>query len=506
MMMTEKEIMRLANGSDIRGIALKGVEGEKINFTAEAANRIATGFVKFLSEQSEKFPSELKIAVGHDPRISSEIFKKAIFESLSAAGVKIFDCGLASTPAMFMSNIFQETNTDGSIMITASHLPFNRNGLKFFTKMGGIEHENVTTILKYACAVEEIHSASNEEIEKINLIEIYSKHLCNKIRKKLGAIEKPFEGMHIIVDAGNGSGGFFATKVLKPLGADISGSQFLEPNGKFPHHMPNPEDEEAMKSLQKAVLENKADLGLIFDTDVDRMSAVLSDGKEICRDSLIAMIAAIIAQDYPHSTIVTDSVTSDDLTIFLEQELGLHHIRYMRGYRNVINKCIELNLAGITSPLAIETSGHGALRENYYLDDGAYLSVKILIAAAKARKNKMDLSHLIEKLNYPAEMAEFRLKIKGVENFRAYGNKILSEFQSRAIDRGIEIAEPNFEGVRLNFGDDEKIGSALLRMSLHEPKMPLNVESKFKGGLKKIIAEIKNLLNDFEHLDISSLD
>jgi len=115
------------------------------------------------------------------------------------------------------------------------------------------------------------------------------------------------------------------------------------------------------------------------------MSAVLKNGKEISRNALIAMMAAILAPDYPGSTIITDSVTSDELTVFLEKELGLKHLRYMRGYKNVIDECIRQNKAGTVSPLAIETSGHGALSENYYLDDGAYLAVKLLIAAAKAK-------------------------------------------------------------------------------------------------------------------------
>ena len=82
--------------------------------------------------------------------------------------------------------------------------------------------------------------------------------------------DKPLEGLRIAVDAGNGAGGFYALDVLKPLGADITGSQFLEPDGNFPNHQPNPENKEAMESICRAVIENKADLGLIFDTDVSR--------------------------------------------------------------------------------------------------------------------------------------------------------------------------------------------------------------------------------------------
>jgi phosphomannomutase len=232
------------------------------------------------------------------------------------------------------------------------------------------------------------------------------------------------------------------------------------------------------------------------------MSAVLKNGKEISRNALIAMMAAILAPDYPGSTIITDSVTSDELTIFLEKELGLKHLRYMRGYKNVIDECIRQNKAGTVSPLAIETSGHGALSENYYLDDGAYLAVKLLIAAAKAKAKGKKLSDLVAKLGEPVEGREFRLKIKGEEDFRGYGNDVLKTFEERAVEAGIKIAKPSFEGVRLVFPD----GWALLRMSLHDPNMPLNVESRKVGGVQVIADKVKELLTGFDSLDMSVFD
>ena len=307
--------------------------------------------------------------------------------------------------------------------------------------------------------------------------------------------------MHIVIDAGNGSGGFFASKVLALLGADTTGSRYLEPDGMFPNHIPNPENKEAMAAIKEAVLENHADLGLIFDTDVDRMSAVLPTGEEINRNALIAMMAAILAPDYPNATIVTDSVTSDELTCFLENELHLHHHRFKRGYKNVINECIRLNEEGTISPLAIETSGHGALSENHYLDDGAYLAVKLLIAATKAKKEGRTLQSLIERLAHPLESSEYRLKIKGVEDVKDYAGEVLNAFAARAKESGIKIAEPSYEGVRLIFPQ----GWALLRMSLHDPNMPLNIESREKGGTDIIAKKVKTLLSDLTSLDLSVL-
>ena len=498
MPLTHEDFMKLANGSDIRGVAVPGVPGEPVTLTPEAANRIAAGFVRLLAEKTGKKPEELQIAVGHDSRISALAIKDCVLTGLTYRGAHGIDCVLASTPAMFMSTIFEDTAADGSIMITASHLPYNRNGLKFFTAAGGADKEDIQKILSYAAEAEEAHGTL-DNVLKFDLIGRYSEYLVDKIRTALGGAEKPLAGMHIVVDAGNGAGGFFAGRILTPLGADTSGSQFLQPDGHFPNHIPNPEDKAAMLAIKEAVIENDADLGLIFDTDVDRMSAVLADGTDVSRNALIAMMAAILAPDYPGSTIITDSVTSDGLHDFLEKDLHLKHLRYMRGYKNVINECIRRNEAGEVSPLAIETSGHGALSENYFLDDGAYLAVKLIIAAAQARAESRTLGDLIADLRYPAEEREIRIKIVGTDDPKAYGREVLAAFEERAKAKGLTIASPSYEGVRIVMNG----GWALLRMSLHDPNMPLNIEADAAGGADAIKREVKELLAGFDALDLS---
>ena len=293
-------------------------------------------------------------------------------------------------------------------------------------------------------------------------------------------------------------------KVLKPLGADTTGSQFLNPDGMFPNHIPNPENKQAMAAIKKAVLDNQADLGIIFDTDVDRMSAVLPDGSEINRDAIIAMMAAILADEYPGGTIVTDSVTSDRLQDFLENHLGMKQHRFKRGYKNVINECKRLNEAGIVSPLAIETSGHGALKENYYLDDGAYMAVKLLISAAKANRSGKQIASYVEALKPGFEEAEYRLKLSG-EDFGAYGKQVLKAFEERAIAKGLQVAPNSYEGVRISFRSEEIQGWLLLRMSLHEPLMPMNLEGVREGDCERMKAVARELLAGFDRVDISLL-
>lgn len=507
--MENKDLLKLQNGSDIRGIALDGVPGENVNLTQNECLKIGSAFVQWLAKKTQKPANELTIGIGRDSRLSGPSLEEALVKGMVFEGAKVVRCGMATTPAMFMSIVFEQTSFAGSVMITASHLPFNRNGVKFFDKDGGLEHDDITEILEYATKVDstKINEIDISACEQFNLVKLYAEHLKKTICKELGTDysenAKPLAGLKFVVDAGNGAGGFFATEILQKLGADIEGSQFLNPDGSFPNHIPNPENKEAMQSIRNATVNNKADLGLIFDTDVDRMSAVLANGEEVNRDAIIAMISAILAPDYPNSTIITDSVTSDRLTYFLEDVLGLKHLCYMRGYKNVINKCKELNNAGVVSPLAMETSGHGALKDNYYLDDGAFLAVKLVIAVAKAKANGKTIDSLIEKLPPLVEEGEYRFKIT-TEDFKSYGKNVLQEFKARAEKAGYALPQ-SFEGVRISFKEGDAQGWILLRMSLHDPVMPMNIEGARKGDLPKLVKIAQELMSGFDSLDISCL-
>lgn len=495
------DLLKLQNGSDVRGVAAEGVEGEPVTLTPQAVNLIGQAFARWLSGRSGKEVGDLKIGVGHDSRITAEQMKTAFISGLSAAGAAVYDCGLVSTPSMFMTVVFPEFSFDGSVMITASHLPFNRNGLKFFNPDGGLEKSDIKEILTLAKTL--TPADSNQKALPCESLAAYTRSLREKIREGVQAEDysNPLKGLHIVVDAGNGAGGFFVSQVLAPLGADTSGSQFLEPDGMFPNHIPNPENHQAMESIKQAVLNHHADLGIIFDTDVDRMSAVLPDGSEVNRDAIIAMMAAILAKDYPGGTIVTDSVTSDRLTRFLEQELKLTHHRFKRGYKNVINESRRLNAEGVVSPLAIETSGHGALSENYFLDDGAYMAVKLLIAAALAAREGKQIGSFIEKLEKGFEEREYRMKLTGGD-FTSYGQNVLTQFEERAKAAGYAVAPNSYEGVRISFDSEQVQGWLLLRLSLHDPLMPLNMEGVRPGDCEQMAEIVRRLLTGFENLEV----
>lgn len=491
---------KLQNGSDIRGVALEGIEGQHVNLTEDVCKDIGRGFAVWLKNKAGK--ENLRVAVGRDSRLSGENLCAWISTAMVEAGLNVTDFGMASTPAMFMSTVTEGYAFDGSVMITASHLPFNRNGFKFFTAGGGLEKEDIKAILAFA------ENGDKTGLDKGTLVkgefmDTYSKILADKIRSATGE-QQPLKGFKIVVDAGNGAGGFYVAKVLKPLGADTTGSRYLEPDGSFPNHIPNPENKEAMESITEAVNEQKADLGIIFDTDVDRAGAVLSDGSELNRNRIIAMLSAILLREHPGTTIVTDSITSTGLAEFIEEKGGIHH-RFKRGYRNVINESIKLNANGQDSQLAIETSGHGAFKENYFLDDGAYIVTKLLIELAKGKKEGYTLESIIASLKEPKESVEFRMNIL-LEDFKEYGQKVIADLNEYATSvEGWSLAPNNYEGVRVNLDKAHGNGWFLLRLSLHDPLLPLNIESNDVGGAKKIASELAGFIAKYDKLDAKTL-
>jgi len=492
--MLSSKYLSLKSGTDIRGVASDGVEGENVNLTDEIVAEITGGFALWLEKKTGGKCRDFTVAVGRDCRISGERIAAQVIATLVSCGAKVIDCGLSSTPAMFMTTV--DLGCDAAVQITASHHPFNRNGLKFFVPSGGLDHGDILEILEYAEGGMRPEADAAGTSEKKNYMADYSRHLREFIKREVNApdYEHPLAGFKIAVDAGNGVGGFYERDVLRPLGADTTGSRYLEPDGMFPNHIPNPENKDAMRSICDAVLESHADLGVIFDTDVDRGGAVDQNGKEINRNRLVALAACIALEKCPGGTVVTDSVTSSGLAEFIEQHLGGHHLRYRRGYKNVINKAVELKAQGISAPLAIETSGHAAMEENYYLDDGAYLCTKIIIKAAQLRHQGKTLDSLLAALKEPAEATEIRIKITDAD-FKATGERIIANLEQYAAKQsGWTIAPDNYEGVRINLDADNGDGWLLLRLSVHDPILPLNMESDRVGGVDIIKEKIMQFL------------
>ena len=495
-------LMYLKSGTDIRGTAVEK-NGKKVDLTDERLMSIASSFVWFLRKKLNK--ENLSISIGYDSRVSSERICSVVTKTILSLGVKVFDCGLSSTPSMFMSVI--NFGIDAAIEITASHLPMEMNGLKFFTKDGGFSGNDIKGILEYAQNNPYSIQEQDCSAEKLNNMEKYCSDLCDMIKQGVESpdYEKPLKGLKIVVDAGNGVGAFYVEKVLKVLGADTDGSRFLEPDGSFPNHIPNPENAVAMRSICEAVKESKADMGIIFDTDCDRAACVDKNANEINRNKLVALASYIALNDCRGGVVVTDSVTSDGLSEFIEKDLaGVHH-RFKRGYKNVIDEAIRIQKEGKLAPLAIETSGHAAFSENYYLDDGAYLITRIIIEAAKLKKQGRAIDDIIKNLKTPLEEKEIRFTIN-LSDFKEYGLNVIYDFKTLCEGTdGITVAPVNYEGVRVNFNSTLGDGWQLLRMSVHEPLLVLNCESNKQGGVNQMLEFFQNFIGKYKDIDNSKL-
>lgn len=497
--MTLAEFKALRSGSDVRGIAL--ADRQKITLTDEAVHAIAAAFAHGLwTELGGRVP---RIAVGHDSRLSAQRIKAAVISGLGCYGVTVLDAGLCTTPAMYMTTVDELIGADGAIMITASHLPFDRNGLKFFTREGGLDYEQIEVLLTRAAKGG--FPTQNAKVEQLNYLPRYAAMLRGVIAKETGISEhdEPLKGLKINVDAGNGAGGFFAPMVLNALGADTSGSQFLEPDGSFPNHIPNPEAPEAMEAASRMVLNAGASLGVVFDTDVDRAGLVDGEGNPIDRNRLIALTADMVLKNHPGGVIVTDSITSDGLAEFITQRGGVHR-RFKRGYRNVINEMQRLSDQGVDCPLAMETSGHAAFYDNHCLDDGAFLAARLIGYLARSLREGGGIGHHLQGLTEALEQMEVRLPISA-EDFRAAGQAMIDALDAHAKASGWQIAPDNYEGIRISFPQGEGAGWLLLRLSVHDPLLALNIEADEAGGARAIARRLLSALPDSPGIDTAPL-
>ena len=237
-------LKHLISGTDIRGIVSK-FEDREINLSVDEVKFIAKGFglwiEKNCGKQARNENRKIKIAVGYDARLTGTLFSQIIRNVLKNMGINVYNCGMSITPSLFMTTIFDEYKVDGAVMITASHLPSYYNGLKFFSLRGGLEKEEVVELLELSKNNPEFIEVKDKgiEIEK-ELANDYAKYLVELIKKQAENGEKPLQNLKIVVDAGNGAAGFIAENVIAELGGDITGSQFLNPDGTFSNHVPNP--------------------------------------------------------------------------------------------------------------------------------------------------------------------------------------------------------------------------------------------------------------------------
>lgn len=521
-------LKELKSGSDLRGtfashansggtianvshlIKRIKAEGNGVALTPFASHCFGVAFARWLlqhegdnsisnSQLNKHGNNALTICIGRDPRLHGERLADAFARGAESVDgvtkpVRVLYTGVTTTPSMY--EFCRSRKCDAAIIITASHLPEDKNGIKFFSSKGGLDKKDIDDLI--VLAQEEATQWYNTGImppssgnagvlcsERVNFLPYYKETLKQAIGREVDPNPnpaKPLSNLNIVVNPGNGSGSFFSD-LLRELGANVAGSLHLTPDGTFPDTfgVPNPEKKEMVDETIRACMACNADIGVMFDTDADRSGFVLPrsiDSSGVCssyeplnKNRLIALLSVIFSTSTPGATVVTDSTTSEGLNTFLEKKLGLKHFRYLRGYANVINKAKELQ----GSEMAIETSGHCALRENGWIDDGTYTAVKIiaLLANSKGKGSLLDLISELEELPFDEE-----IRVKATDGSLETTTDVF-ESVTKSLKEKCSVVEEwtldedNLEGVRVRLSSG---GFFMVRQSLHDPVISFQVE------------------------------
>ena len=456
---------------------IRGIYGE--NVTEEVFYYTGRGFVKYLLDKTAKKVSEIWITVCRDARLSSPELSKALVKGILSTGANVVDMGLAPTPLGYYSEVVglppfltQYMPVTGAMIITASHNPSQYNGLKMTFEKQSLNDEQI----------KEVKSFTEQEYE-MQLPEspkgIYTEYdlIPDYIEAMTKAFGKIGEGIKVVVDSANATGGVVAPKLYRALGCDVV-ELYSVPDGRFPHHHPNPSDEKTLDDIKKAVVENNADLGIAFDGDSDRIGVIDSEGRSMTGDKLLLIYAQDIIKEYNSKGIkpfIVSEVKCSQVLYDTINELGGIAVMCKTGHGYIKSKMKEVGAV-----LAGEMSGHTFFKDRYYgFDDAIYAGCRIIeILAWRKRYNKdFKISDMLEPFNKIYSSPEVRLscpnslKKSTLEAFEAIVSKNPKFFGSK-IKEIITL-----DGMRIVFEDG---GFALIRQSNTEPVFTLRFEAKDK--------------------------
>ncbi len=432
---------------DIRGIVDKTLSALDVKATGHAFGTII------------KRAGGHMVCVGYDGRHSSPSFAAAMSEGLRQSGVDVVMIGLGPTPMLYFS--VKHLKADAGVMITGSHNPPDYNGIKMLHK-GPV----------YGEAIQEIGRLS----ETGNLEQGQGQEKTVDVRDAyidmLVASYKSPRPLKVVWDNGNGAGG----EMLQKLVARLPGEHtilFGDIDGNFPNHHPDPTVEKNLVDLKKTVLEQKADVGIGFDGDADRVGAIDNTGHVVWGDQLLALYASDVLKEQPGATIIADVKASQTLYDEIAR-LGGKPLMWKTGH-----SLIKAKMAEIGSPLAGEMSGHIFFADNYGFDDALYGGIKLLNLLGACTQT---LAQLREALPAGINTPEVRFQVDEPRKFA-----IVEEIKARLNQRA-DISVIDIDGVRVNTPE----GWWLLRASNTQDVLVARAESSSETGLdilKKSLVE-----------------
>jgi len=439
---------------DIRGIWEKDLHAEVIEL-------IGKGYASYLLKCLNK--KRAKISVGRDARLHSPAIRESLVKGLTSSGIDVIDLGVCPTPLQYYS--IHKLSLDGGIMITGSHNPPEFNGFKLSV--------GKTTI--FGDAIQDIRKIIDEGdfrngsggVEEYPVIDDYLDFLKDKFES--------LSGLKVVVDAGNGTGGLVAPKIMRTLGAEVF-ELYCEPDGRFPNHHPDPTVEKYLTDLIAKVKEVKAHVGVGYDGDADRIGAIDEDGNIIWGDKLMIIFSRDILRDNPGAKIIGEVKCSQTLYDDIAAHGGTP-IMWKTGH-----SLIKEKLKNEHALLAGEMSGHLFFAHRYFgYDDAIYASLRLLEIIKKAgapystKALLQDVPHTIStpeiRFDCPDEI-KFTIAEKAQQAF--------NEYPSITID-----------GIRIQFDD----GWALIRASNTQPVLVLRFEAQSEKRLAEIRSFVEERLN-----------
>jgi phosphomannomutase len=439
---------------------IRGVYPDELN--DEIAYKIGQGFVEF-----SKAP---EIMVGYDTRVSYPGLRDAVIRGITDLGVNVVDIGLCSTSCFYYT--LAESNLEGGIMITASHNSKEFNGFKPMLKDATpLTKEQILELKKIVLESRFPNTDTKGEVTKKDPTDDYVEMVRNSIREKI----KPLK---VIMDAGNGMAGMYIDKVFSNIGLEVI-PIFTELDGNFPNHETNPKIPENRAKLVEKILEEKADLGFMFDGDADRVCVLDRNGKLVDYSLVMAIIAEYLVKNFPQKKVVYEVRTSKMVREWVERA----------GGSVKITECwtIPIKLVMKTDPeviLGAETSGHFMFRETHESDDGIF-SALIFLQAISAREESID--DLIKKFKEDYfVMDETNFEMANMDE----AEKIIRKLKDKYLTEGKQIVE--IDGLTVNAPD----WSFNLRKSQTDPVIRLNFEANSKSVFEEKKTEIISLIEN----------
>lgn len=458
---------------------IRGIYGEDI--TEEQFYNIGLGYIKWLTKQNGKMPSDLKIGVCMDARLHSEPLKKALITGLLDSGVKhIEDYGIAPSPIGYYSEFAHKL--DGAMVITASHNPSEYNGLKMTYNHQTLNEKQIKEVKDETFALWKEYSEKNNPNFKVDIIPEY----ITDMKQRFGNIGK---GIKVVVDSANGTGGVVGPELYRQIGCEVI-ELYSEPDGRFPNHHPNPSVFSTLKDLCKRVIDENADLGIAFDGDSDRIGVVDSKGNPMTGDKLLLIYALDIIKDLGTDVNVVSEVKCSQVLYDEINSTGANAIMCKTGHGFIKEKMKETSAL-----LGGEMSGHTFFKDRYYgYDDAVYAGCRMIeiIAKNKKQNSEFKIESMLEPFERVYSSPEVRypcpngLKKSTLEYVKTQVKQNPDMFGSKILDI------VTLDGMRIVF----KGGFALIRQSNTEPVFTLRFEANNEDECNQFKDAMINCLDE----------